>query len=457
MIFKCDRGKAQFGASNRLRVTCRRKPFLVNGGPLRYLFPLMAVCALWGDTVATVPVGGTANRTDSLPYMLGWKFSVSAPLTVTALAYLDPTGQGLGEPHQVGIFDAGTGNLLVSATVPAGAATKSVNGFRVAPVSVSLPPGTYVIGGQRLTNADGAFLLCSGVSTMPGVTYLEERELQTNVFTVPTAHADLAQIGVFGPSFLAASSSTAPEITGISNSASYQPLFAPLTYTTIYGTNLASTTRPWRPSDFAGGTGLPLTLDGVSVTVDGTPAYVEYISGTQINIITPAAAVTGKGVPVVVTVPGQPNINTWIGLAQLAPSLFTWATGTSDTGRYAVAQHTNFTNVGKPNLFPALPADFTTPAIPGETIILYGTGFGPTNPPIAPGIVSDKVYNLNPLPTATLGGLPAQVVFAGLVPPLSQVFQLNVILPVGIPNGDWPVVVSVGGTLSYTALVTVQR
>ena len=420
------------------------------------ILPVIAAASLCGDTVATVPVGGTANRAETSSYMLGWKFTASAPLPVTALAYLNPHRSGTGEAHEVGIFDAVSGNLLVSGIVPAGAATKSLNGFRVVPVSQTLPPGTYVIGGLRPSNADGAFLLCSSITTIPGVTFVEERELQTSSFTMPTNHADQAQIGVFGPSFVVASNVVAPAITGVSNSASNQPTFAPLTYITVYGTNLAGTTRPWRTSDFPGGNGLPLSLDGVSVTVDGTPAYVEYISGTQINIITPPAAVTGKGVPVVISIPGQPNINTWIATQPLAPSLFTWATGTADTGVYAVAQHVNFTNVGKINLFPTLAADFTTPATPGETIILYGTGFGPTNPPIAAGIVTDKLYPLNPLPTATLGGLPAKVVFAGLVPPLSQIYQFNITLPAGIGSGDWPLVLSVNGTLSYNALITIR-
>ncbi len=418
---------------------------------------LVTVFACWGDTVAVSPVGGTATRSDPEPYMLGWEFSVSAPVTISALAYLDATGGGLSESHKVGIFDAATGNVLISATVPAGPATAMLNGYRTVPVSLSLPAGTYVIGGQRLTDADGAFLLCSNVAAMPGVTYIEERELMTSSFSMPTTHAPAALVGVFGPSFVVASGQPAPAITGITNSASYKPPFSPLTYTTIYGTNLAKTTRSWLPSDFAGGTQLPVSLDGVSVTVDGMPAYVEYISSTQINIITPATSTTGKGVPLTVSIPGQPDLTSWIGMQALEPSLFTWITGTSDSGLYAVAQHIDYTNVGKPNLFPAASATFTTPAVPGETIILYGTGFGPTNPAIATGILTDKVYNLNPLPTATLGGLTAQVQFAGLIPPLADVYQLNVTIPPTIGNGDWPLVINVNGSLSYSALITVQH
>ena len=452
------RGRLRRRKSGQIFEVLARMPFFLNYKMLRYLLLLVVVGVSWGDIVAVAPIGGTANRSDSTPYMLGWEFSVSAPLTITALAYLDATGAGLADSHMVGIFDAVTGNLLVSATVPSGAATKSLNGFRIVPVTESLPPGTYVIGGQRLTNDDGAFLLSTSVATIPGVTYLQERELQTSSFVIPSTDAPQAGIGVFGPSFVVASSAQTPSITGVSNSASYQPIFAPLTYMTIYGTNLSTTARGWLPSDFVGGTELPVSLDGVSVTVNGTPAYVQYIGATQINIITPATTVTGKGIPVVVSTPNQTTATAWIGMQTIAPSLFTWSTGVAaTTDIYAIAQHVGYTNVGKAGLIPSMPVDFTTPAVPGEEIMLYGTGFGPTTPPIAAGIITNQIYNLDPLPTATLGGLPAQVDFAGLIPTLSQVYQINVTVPATIGSGDWPLVLNVNGITSYPALVTVQQ
>ena len=103
------------------------------------------------------------------------------------------------------------------------------------------------------------------------------------------------------------------------------------------------------------------------------------------------------------------------------------------------------------------PANFTTPAKPDETIQLYGTGFGPTSPLIANGIQTDKIYNLSPIPMATLNNQPATVTFAGLIPPLSQIYQVNVTIPPGTPDGDWPLVVTVGGIPSASGLITVQQ
>jgi len=60
------------------------------------------------------------------------------------------------------------------------------------------------------------------------------------------------------------------------------------------------------------------------------------------------------------------------------------------------------------------------------------------------------------MPTATFGTAPATVVFGGLIPPLSQVYQFNVTIPPNAPNGDSPLVVTVNGTQSFSGLITVQ-
>jgi uncharacterized protein (TIGR03437 family) len=48
-------------------------------------------------------------------------------------------------------------------------------------------------------------------------------------------------------------------------------------------------------------------------------------------------------------------------------------------------------------------------------------------------------------------------VFAGLIPPLSQAFQFNVMVPDGTPDGDQALVVTVDGSPSYSGLITVQH
>ena len=257
----------------------------------------------------------------------------------------------------------------------------------------------------------------------------------------------------------ASTTGTKPAITsnGVVNGATFAntPLSAN-TYITIGGTNLAATARQWGSADFgAAGNQLPTALDGTSVTVNGKPAYVEFISPTQINAITPPDSSTGSGIPVVVTTNGQASAATTVTYQSVAPSLFAFTPGTADNGKYPAAGHQNGTFVGKAGLFPAAPA-ITTPAKRNETITLYGTGLGATTPVLAAGVItpSSPFYPLAVTPTVTIGGLPAAVVFAGLAPGFAQVYQLNVTVPAA-PDGDQSLVITSAGLMTQALSVTI--
>ena len=408
------------------------------------------------EGVAAYPAAGAAG-TDARAFMIGWKFSVSSQVTVTALAFLDVTGRGLNVAHTVGIFDANTSQVLVSATVPAGAAVAYRDGFRYVPASLVLQAGTYVIGATSQSESDPVMVHSAGIQTASKITYIEERQLQTSSFTMPTVNFTLDEQGDFGPSFLIAESSPPNSVTGIANSAGGPAGFAPATYVSLFGSGLANTTRAWTQADFSGGNNLPVSLDGVSVTVGGTPAFVEFVSPGQINIITPDLPLANGGVPVVVKAPGKPDLMSWIDIRTTAPALFTWLTGTSESGRYVVAQHADYTNVGRQGLFPDKASTFTSPAKPGEVIVLYGTGFGATQPAHPSATLSDKIYPLATPASATIGGVNAPVLFGGLIPPLASVYQFNVMVPANLSNGDFPLVVTVNGVSTTVGILTIQN
>ena len=91
-----------------------------------------------------------------------------------------------------------------------------------------------------------------------------------------------------------------------------------------------------------------------------------------------------------------------------------------------------------PGLFPATPPYLlASPVQPGEVITLWGTGFGPTNPPVPAGWVFSGANPLANTVTATIGGQPAAIQFAGIVG--AGLVQINVQVPPGIANGDAPV------------------
>ncbi|MCU1260461.1 MAG: hypothetical protein JWO80_3346 [Bryobacterales bacterium] len=252
----------------------------------------------------------------------------------------------------------------------------------------------------------------------------------------------------------------APSISsgGVVNGATFAATpVGPNTYLTIQGANLAVNTRQWAGSDFgSGGNQLPTSLDGTSVTVNGKPAYVEFISPGQINVITPADSATGSGIPVVVTTNGQSSTAATVTYQSIAPSLFAFAPGTADNNKYPAAGHQNGTFVGKAGLFPSAPS-ITTPAQRNETITLYGTGFGTTNPALAAGLVTpaSPFYPLSTSPVITIGGVSATAVFAGLAPNFAQVYQFNVTIP-NVPDGDQPLVIQTGGLTTQPLSITVQ-
>jgi uncharacterized protein (TIGR03437 family) len=259
-----------------------------------------------------------------------------------------------------------------------------------------------------------------------------------------------------------------PSINNIQNGATFltSQALAPATFLAVFGSNLSTDTtgRIWAAADFSqnpnGTLNIPTSLDGTSVTVGGLPGYVYYVSATQLNILTPSTVAPGNNIPVVVTVKGQPSAAFNVNLTSLAPSFFAYYPGTADNGKYLVAQHLpsssqrNYTEVGPLYLYPGI----TTPAKPGETIQLYGTGFGPTSPVLPAGIETpdSPTYALSPTPTATLGGLNAAVFFAGLTPTLSQIYQVDITIPANAPSGDLPLVVTVNGVKSVSGLITVQ-
>ena len=104
----------------------------------------------------------------------------------------------------------------------------------------------------------------------------------------------------------AAASTSGPSISsgGVVNGASFAQGIEPGSWVTIQGQNLSSTTRAWTGADFANGT--PTSLDGVSVSIGGQPAYVYYISPTQVNVIAPD--VTSGSATVTVTNSGGTTV-----------------------------------------------------------------------------------------------------------------------------------------------------
>lgn len=231
---------------------------------------------------------------------------------------------------------------------------------------------------------------------------------------------------------------------------------APGSFIEIYGSNLAGdVSRSWQASDFNNGRA-PTTLEGVSVTVGGQGAFVTYVSPTQVNVQVPANIATTGQASVVVTYNSQASASSMLTVKPVAAGLLAPPNFKVGDKQYVVAVHSsngNFVSNG------SIPDVAAAPAVPGETLTLYGIGFGavtPTSTPIAGQVVQGLTSVSVPI-QVFFGDIQAEVSYAGLVPDLVGLYQLNVKVPASVPNGDLAVRVVTGSdTLPQALYLPVQ-
>jgi uncharacterized protein (TIGR03437 family) len=216
--------------------------------------------------------------------------------------------------------------------------------------------------------------------------------------------------------------------------------FSSNSYLEIYGNNLSQTKRTWGGSDFHG-SNAPTSLDGVGVTVNGKDAFIYYISPTQININTPEDTATGNVLIQVHNSIGSSNVGS-ANRARVSPTLQSIPQFAIGGKQYVVAQTPNFSAfIGSPNLLAGL--NFVT-AKPGDTVIIYALGCGPTNPATQAGVVASQNSALTLPHEIQIGRVTAKVTFAGLAANTIGLYQFNVVIP-NVPAGDQPIELIVDG------------
>jgi uncharacterized protein (TIGR03437 family) len=219
--------------------------------------------------------------------------------------------------------------------------------------------------------------------------------------------------------------------TGIANSV--QPSIQAGCWVAIYGSNLATGIADWSMLIDRSGK-LPTTVGGVSATIAGKPAFINYVSPGQINLIAPD--IPPGDVPVVVTTNGHSTEPVKVHAGTAAPAFFQWG-----ASQYAlVTRYPDNARVANPSLGAGFVA-----AKPGDILTLWGTGFGPTDPAQDPSVLTVGTHNVSQKLTVTVGGTPARIVGAALSPGLAGVYQINIQLPASLPSGDLVVKAAVAG------------
>lgn len=189
----------------------------------------------------------------------------------------------------------------------------------------------------------------------------------------------------------------------------------------IYGSNLARDSRSWATGDFQG-VNAPTVLDGTAVTIGGQFAYVSYIGNNQLNVQVPTNIATGPQKLIVYTGGGQTApVN--IAVEPLQPGLYAPPANNIGGTQYVWAQLSDGSIV-----LPSGNAN-SRPAKVGETMVMYGVGFGPVTPAIPAGQIVQKSNQLAERFQVQFGGVPATVNYAGLAPGAVGLYQFNVVVP----------------------------
>jgi uncharacterized protein (TIGR03437 family) len=219
-------------------------------------------------------------------------------------------------------------------------------------------------------------------------------------------------------------------------------------WVSIYGTNLASSTATWTGN-------FPTSLGGASVTIDGKLAYLSYVSPGQINLQVPNETATGA-VPVVVTTAGGTGSST-VTLAAFGPTFFLLdglmhvagiilrsdGSGAYGGGAYDILGPTG-NSLGYA----------TVAAKPGDTVELFGSGFGPTNPSVPPGkAYSGAAPTTNPV-KLSINKVSVTPTFAGLSG--AGLYQINLTVPSGLGTGEVSLQAIVGGVETPNAVFSLQ-
>jgi uncharacterized protein (TIGR03437 family) len=213
---------------------------------------------------------------------------------------------------------------------------------------------------------------------------------------------------------------------------------APGSLISIFGNQLASTLA------VADSLTLSTRLGDVdSVTINGLPAPLQFVSATQINAQTPWGVIPGQA-NVVVTRGGVASQPVAAQVTTYSPNIYFFNQGAAPPRALAIAVNSDGTITHPAG---AIPGVGSHPARAGDSIFFYASGLGPLDqPPPADGFNSiDRLRNTNTPLTVLVGGVNANVQFAGLAPEFAGVYQVNIEIPGGVTGDAVPLRLMIGG------------
>lgn len=336
----------------------------------------------------------TSNTPDCVGCLLGSAvFSYSSDLTIFVMSV--PADDTPGDMNVWFVTLGGEGNLIPSGVLPQSQPFPPISSW---PVNAEI---TVAVGGSMASYPVTSITSCS--------------------------------LGGNPPSFTAS---------GIVNGASFaKGGIVPGEIATLFGSNLTSSAGINLTS------GLPLvtTFLNVSVMVNdkAVPLFaVDDVNGQeQINFQVPWEVAGGPNAKIAVINNGTTSATVSVPVLTAQPGIINYSTAGENFG---VILHANFQL-----------ADSAHPAVPGETVLIYCTGLGAVSSEPADGAAANGQSTVV-MAKVTMGGVNAAVSFSGLAPGFVGLYQVNAMVPSGLASGNQPVVISMGGSSSNSALLPIQ-
>jgi uncharacterized protein (TIGR03437 family) len=321
--------------------------------------------------------------------------------------------------------------------------------FAVSTGAASLSAATATTGGDGTASIQltlgatvGALKITAAAAGLPGVTF----NLTVTPPVITTPQPQINTGGVEGAAL------SVPAVQALSTGG----------IATVFGTNFGAGSAFVKVGggDLVNGQ-VPSNFQGICVNVGGVAAPIFGASSTQVNFQVPALTSTGNQMVQVITGCGTANSLMSAAIpvpAQTAtPEFFYFANTANGINPVAATDAISGIGIAAANLFPG--SGFA-PAYPNEYVTVYGTGFGATNPVVAPGTFPAQLAPAAGTVTVLLGGVAipsANVLYAGVTPNSPGLYQLNLLIPANTPNGNLPLIIQIGSQQSPAgAYLTVQ-
>lgn len=256
----------------------------------------------------------------------------------------------------------------------------------------------------------------------------------TGAYLAGTKSGDsLGQVSLGGGDAFLVKIAYPPLITGVGDAFNGQAGLASSTWIALYGENLSSTTRTWDGA--IQGNRLPQSLDGVSVTVNGSAATLYFVSPGQVNILPPLDETAGE---IQVTLRNDFGVSPPVQVRKVEFLPAFYAPFGDARGLSVTAVALDGMLLGTPGLDPRV----GRPARPGELAMFFATGFGATVPAVPADLTFPGAPAVAVPPRITIGGKDAVLVGTGnLVSP--GLYQFNLVVP-DLSDGDHPVMAEAG-------------